>query len=284
MSDSARRTVGLVAVAVLVAAGCMLAGMWQWQRGDDRERAVETLRANFSAEPVPLAELVPTPATPVGADLTWRPATVQGRYLQGATVLLRNRPVDGHPAFHLLTPFVVSAPGSELDDALLVVDRGWIPIGIDATGEVEVPEPPSGEVSLEVRLRPAERESTRTAPEGQAHSIFPVQVIDAAPDVPEAPWAIVSAAYGSLVAESPAPVVAPGALPTPSTDLGPHRSYALQWWMFAAGALVGFSILAWRERRVDEPEDGVPDDDVRQPEPPSRRRRPSAEEEEDALI
>ncbi len=69
-----------------------------------------------------------------------------------------------------------------------------------------------------------------------------------------------------------------GPLELPSTDLGPHLSYAFQWWVFAAGALVGAVILL----RRDEP---APDCGRRPPPPrPAPRRRGRAEEEEDALL
>ncbi len=58
----------------------------------------------------------------------------------------------------------------------------------------------------------------------------------------------------------------------------------MQWWMFALGALFGFGLLAWRERRVED-EDLTDDGAVEAALPaPRRRRRPTAEEEEDALI
>ena len=86
-------------------------------------------------------------------------------------------------------------------------------------------------------------------------------------------------AYGALVDEDPAPERPLGALPRPSTDPGSHLSYALQWWTFALGSLVGFSILARRE--LVAPAEPAPDD---VPVPPRRRRGPSAEDVEDALI
>lgn len=276
MSEAARRVVGLVVLAVLVAAGCTVAGLWQWQRGDEREQAVATLRTNYTAEPVPLDELLAAPDAALPEALTWRPVAVTGRYVPGSTVLLRNRPVDGKPAFHVLAALEVDEPGSPFDGALLVIDRGWVPIGTDATGELDVAAPPEGTVTVEARVRPAESRSSRTAPAGQVHTIHPEQVLAASGTT----GSFVARAYGGLVAETPAPDVVLGPLPVPSTDLGPHRSYAMQWWMFALGALVGFGILAWRERR---------DDDATQTRAhavrePRRRRRPSAEDEEDALI
>ncbi|NLF05383.1 MAG: SURF1 family protein [Actinomycetales bacterium] len=305
VTGSVRRALGIVALAIVLAIGCTFAGFWQWQRGEDRERAIRTVIANYTAGPVTLDALLGTPDTPLPAEDAWRPVILEGEYVPGATVLLRNRPVAGTPSFHLLAPFTVTAPGTRFDGAVIVVDRGWIPIGTDASGDVEIPDPPSGTVTLEVRVRPAERVSDRAAPAGQAHSIFPAQVVGSAGLAPEA---VVAGAYASLVSESPPPAVVPGLLDAPSTDYGPHRSYALQWWVFALGGLVAFGVIAFREWRGEADDDDVPADDgapqvtesptelaaPARTKPAStkpartkqvrQRRRPTAEEEEDALL
>jgi len=296
VTGSARRALGIVALAVVLAVGCTVAGFWQWHRGEQRERAIHTVIANYTADPVTLDALLTAPDAPLPAEDAWRPVVLEGTYVPGATVLLRNRPVAGTPSFHLLAPFTVAAPGTAFDGAVVVVDRGWVPIGTDASGDVEVPEPPSCTVTLEVRVRPAERRSDRDAPAGQAHSIFPAQVLGSAGLAPET---VVAGTYASLVSESPPPAVVPGPLAAPSTDYGPHRSYALQWWVFALGGLVAFGVIAYREWRGlgadDAPsdDDAPADDDAARSVPagtrparprPARSRRPTAEEEEDALI
>src|SRR5699024_3730376 len=51
---------------------------------------------------------------------------------------------------------------------------------------------------------------------------------------------LVTGAYGELVSEEPS-AERPAALPSPDTSLGPHLSYAFQWWVFALffpGALI----------------------------------------------
>lgn len=270
MRPERARAVRIVLLAVVVAVGCTFAGLWQWGRAEHRERAVEVLRSNWAAEPVALEEVLASPAAPLAEDAAWRAVRLRGRYLEDATVLLRNRPVGGTPAFHLLEPFAIEAPGSPFDGAVLVVDRGWVPIGEDASVPAEVPGPPSGEVGLVVRLRPAEPVSGRQAPAGQTHSVAPRSVTTAP--------LLVEGAYGSLVSEDPAPAVLPAALERPSADYGPHRSYAFQWWVFALGALGGFGWLALREWRGTEGLSPSP----AAPRPAPRRR--SAEDEEDALL
>lgn len=276
MNERVRRAIGIVLLSVVLAAGCTFAGFWQWHRGEDRERAVDIAVASYAAKPVPLPELLDSPGATLAETDTWRTVTLEGRYIPGSTVLLRNRPVAGTPSFHLLVPFLVSAPGSPFDGAVLVVDRGWVPIGKDASTAGEVPEPPGAErVALQVRLRPAERPVNRGLTSGQVRSIVPVDVMDS---IGLEAGILVQHVYGSLVSEDPPPELAPGALPAPSTDYGPHRSYAMQWWVFALGALVGFGILARRELRDPAEEE------LESPRPRRERRRPTAEEEEDALI
>ena len=50
-----------------------------------------------------------------------------------------------------------------------------------------------------------------------------------------------------LVPESAAPAL-PVRLPEPALDPGPHRSYAIQWFSFAAIALIGWGALVRKSR------------------------------------
>ena len=89
-----------------------------------------------------------------------------GRYDAGHKLLVRNRPFDGQVGFHVLAPLVTAAGPA------LLVDRGWVPAGEDATVVPDVPAPPPGEVTVTVRLRPSEPASTTgTPPRGQVTRI-----------------------------------------------------------------------------------------------------------------
>jgi cytochrome oxidase assembly protein ShyY1 len=285
-----RRAAGLVAVAVALAAVCTVLGLWQWHRHETRDAAIAVVKANYGADPVPLQDVLSSRSDPLGADEVWRQVRVTGRYDTDATVLLRNRPVAGQPSFHVLVPLVTRAPdGSE---GVLVVDRGWIPDDLDPADVA----PARGDVEVVVRLRQDEPPSDRDAPAGQVQAIAVDQVLAAgatgdAADLPA------YAAYGAMVSEDPAGRGRLGALPRPSTDPGSHLSYAMQWWTFALGSLVGFSIMARREL-ADAAADAAADEDATgtgtntggtaSPAATAatarRRRARSAEDEEDALI
>ena len=289
MSPAHRRAATLVVVALVLAVGCVLAGRWQWNRHVQRDAAIAVVEANWAAAPVPVGDVLPTADADLTDDDVWRAVTLTGTYDVDGTVLLRNRPTGGQPAYHVLVPLVRSAGTAPADEpTVLVVDRGWVPTGEDASAAVEVPAPPVGEVTVTVRLRQDEAASDRDAPAGQVQAIDTAQVLAAGGTGLDPADAY--PAYGSLVAEDPAPAVALGSLPQPSTDPGSHLSYAFQWWTFALGALVGFGVLARRELRDTEPGTVGPGDEVGAGarggggRPAPQRRRPSAEDEEDALI
>ncbi|WP_307844471.1 SURF1 family protein [Actinotalea solisilvae] len=273
--------VRVLLVAVLVAAGCVAAGVWQWGRHVDRSAAIAVVERNYDAAPVPLGDVLDGTGVLAASDV-WRTVEVRGAYLP-TSVLLRNRPVAGTPAVHVLAPFVVA--DGPLAGRVLVVDRGWVPPG-DESGTVAAPAPPGGALELLVHLRVAERASTRDAPRGQVQAVAPGQVREAALDgaADEAAWprAATLEAYGALVSEDGARPDGLGALPAPSRDPGSHLSYAFQWWVFALGALGTGVVLVVRGVR----EGAVPPDGAGcEPRPAARaRRRPTAEEEEDALL
>ncbi|HEY0118768.1 MAG TPA: SURF1 family protein [Cellulomonas sp.] len=241
-SAALRRAAVLVAVGLLVAVTCTLLGRWQWNKHVARDASNATFGANWSAPAVPLASIAASAADEPARSDEWRAVAVTGHYLTHAGVLLRNRPVDGTPAYHVLVPFQVD------NGAVLVVDRGWVPLGSSGTTSAAVPPPPAGTVDLVARLRMPEPPSDRSAPPGQVQNLDPGQVL-AAGGLP--PSTVAYRWYAAATSESPAPASAPAAFPTPTTDPGPYLSYAVQWWVFALAGLFAFCWMARREI-VDE--------------------------------
>lgn len=285
---SRSRAASVLAVALVVAAGCVVAGIWQWTRHVDRSAAVDLVSTNYDAAPVPLPDLVGDELQP---DEVWRPASVRGVYVGDA--VLRNRPVSGTPAAHALG--VLEIAEGPWRGRLLVVDRGWFPAAQAGAG----PATPDGVLEVVVRLRAAEPPAGRDAPAGQVQAIAVDQVLAAAG---LAGRDAVRVAYGVVATEDGRPPEGVTALPRPDADLGPHLSYAFQWWVFALGALVGAVVLLRREAADATRGDTAPGAAGTGPGPTGRagprsqagptapgqeqprRRRPTAEEEEDAIL
>ncbi len=261
-----RRWLGLVAIAVVVSVVCVLLGIWQWNRHEDRAAANDLVNTNYDAPVAPIGEVVDDAVPP---HLVWRSVEVEGSYV-GEQVVVRNRPVDGSAAARVLAVLETDDDGGRL----VVVDRGWVPLG-DA--EPVLPPYPAGEVSVVGRLRQAEAPDSRTAPAGQVYAIDPATVAEVA----GARDAGIFDGYLLATAEDGAAPAGLQAFPRPETTPGSHLSYAFQWWVFAVGAQVGLVVLARREAAelAGEPADR---DVPRRKERPPRRR--SDADEEDALI
>ncbi len=117
---------------VIVMAGLVSLGFWQLRRAEEKQALLATL-----------AEGQKTTAILTAANAASLPryqrVTVSGRYVSTQQVLLDNLPSStGKPGYHVLTPFVLA------DGAVLLVDRGWVPVGPDrsALPEIGVDETP----------------------------------------------------------------------------------------------------------------------------------------------
>ena len=244
------RWLGLFVLALVVAVACVLLGSWQWHRREDRLARNAEVVENYDRDAVGLEDALPDPTRfPSGA--TWTPVLLEGEYVADATVLVRNRTRDGRPGYQVLVPLRSD------DGAVLVVDRGFVTIGETGERPDDVPAAPEGEVTVVARLREPEPADGRGAPAGQAQRINPAALASALADASGGRFAaadVVTGAYGDVAAEDPAPATAPLREPRPALDEGPHLSYALQWVVFAIGALVGFVVLA-RRTAFDDADD-----------------------------
>ena len=217
----ARALLGVLALAAIF----VLLGRWQLDRRQERDERNARVEANYGAQPVPLAQLLPRAGTPLPASLTWRPVSVSGVYQPADTLLVRNRTLRGDGGYEVLVPLRTET------GRVLLVDRGWLPAGRTGAGPDRVPAPPPGPVELVVRLRPGEEAGGRRAPPGQLPAVDLQLVADA---LDGTVGSELEGGYGVLAAESPRPAQAPVLLPRPEQEPGPHLAYAVQWFGFAA--------------------------------------------------
>jgi cytochrome oxidase assembly protein ShyY1 len=283
-----RQWVTLGLGAVLLAALCVTAAFWQWHRYTDRQDQIALVEANYTAEPAPLSDFLTAPGDALADDDVWRPAVVVGEYLPEGTVLLRNRPVNGTPGFHLIVPLRTELAGSP---AVILVDRGFVPLGADASEPSAVPDPPEGEVAVTVTLRHDEPAADRGAEAGTVSRVNTEQVLEAVDADGELlggdSAAMTVGAYGQMRSEDPAAEVALVPAPAPDTDPGSHLSYTFQWAIFALGAVGGYVLLWRREMRPTAVTAGdlIAGDDPDGTSRPQRERRRRVDEEyEDALV
>ncbi|MDQ1177676.1 SURF1 family protein [Microbacterium sp. SORGH_AS_0421] len=254
-----------VGIAILFAIACGFLSNWQFSRNAERSEQLQLVADNYDATPVPLAELL-APGAEMKPGDEWRPVRMQGQYVADEQLLVRNRAHGGSAAFEQLVPF-------RLDDGrTFLVDRGWLPPGNQQSEPDDIPAPPSGDVTVEVRLRPEEAAPTsgRTAEAGQVPTINLGLVEEQAGPIEQG-------AYGLLMSESPAPATAPAPVDPPSNDPGPYLSYAVQWILFA---VMGFGFITYviiNERKLRREEDEDEDDEDALIEPLPSPEKPSGE-------
>lgn len=233
-----RRWGGYIALTIVFAIVCGLLSWWQWSRRTEAVDEIAKIEANYDA---PTAALDDVLLELDSADETveWRPVVMTGEYLVDEQLLVRNRPRNSAAGFEVLVPLRLA------DGTVFVVDRGWVPGGSTPDGPESVPDAPTGEVTVVVRLKPGEPEIPgRGAPEGQ---LATVRLPDVAALVEEPTY---TGMYGLLISEDPAPSERPLAAFKPVEDEGPHLSYALQWIMFGILAFIGLFWAVRRERKI----------------------------------
>lgn len=233
------RWVGWLVLVVVFAVACVSLGNWQANRRAEVLTGIERVNNNYWAEPATGAKALEYFAK-LPAENTWTPVEISGQYLTEDTRIVRNRIKAGRPGYEVLVPLRTTS------GTTVIINRGYLPIGNTESGYPDdVPAPPTGEVTVKARLKPAEVHLDRGAPEGQIASI------DLPDYAQQVGYPIAEGAYGIMFEESPAPTSIPQALDMPDTDEGPHLSYEFQWYAFGVLAFVGFWYAAKQQRKLN---------------------------------
>jgi len=231
-----RRWLTALAVAALFALSCAFLGRWQWHRHEDKAARADRINSHYLASPVALSRAMPGPDVPLPLAKEWTLVTATGRYAAERLMLVRNRPNNGVFGYEVVLPLELA------DGTAMLVDRGWIPNGRNATEPSSVPATPTGDITVTGWLRPGEPSQGRAMPNGQLASI---NIAEARAQT----GARLYDAYLILRAEAGKPgerLTRPQPLEQPDTGEGPHLAYALQWWLAAP---VGFILVLVGARR-----------------------------------
>jgi len=247
-------------LVMIVAVACIALGLWQLDRlGEVRENNAR-LAERLEAPPVDLASLTGGPVD--DAALEFRSVTATGTYRHDEEVLQRNRSHAGQTGFHLLTPL-------ELEDGeVVLVRRGWVPSDLSQPPVAETA-PPTGTVTLTgVLERSVEQPGfgARDPDDGQLERVFHTDTARLDRQIEGELFPMVL----RLEAQQPPLNDGPGDLPfaiaSPELDEANHLSYALQWFSFAAIAVITYGAWLFTRHRRRHGEDGPDRADARRPE------------------
>lgn len=221
-------------MVLAVAALCVSLGLWQLRRLDERRDLNARIVEGLEAQEEPLADALDEPPE----ALAYRRVTATGRYLPEQEVLLGPRSRDGAPGYDVLTPLLTGDGG-------ILVNRGWVPFALSSPPIAEAA-PPEGDVTVTGYLLPS-REAARAGPVGAAELDFVSDVdidrLQGQISIPLAPVYLVRTGQSPALGDLPRPGT------TPELDEGPHLSYAVQWFLFATIAVVGYPFLVRRQAR-----------------------------------
>ncbi|MCZ6915278.1 MAG: SURF1 family protein [Gemmatimonadetes bacterium] len=221
----------LLAAALALAAALLFVGLGFWQLDRHAERAARNalIEARLAQGPLDLASALG------GDSAEYRRARVSGVFDFSRQVVQQGRVVGGVPAVYIATPLIVGP------DRAILVERGWV-ASPDARGVdlARLREPDTAVVEGVLLRLEGGGASSDTA--------WPRFVRRADPTMLQ-PWFPYALAPLVLrrTALPPAASEVMGVAPVPARTRGPHLSYAVQWFLFAAiaviGPLVGSGIL-----------------------------------------
>lgn len=227
-------------VLVLTVVATLLGlGQWQVRRLAEVRASNALLAERLVAAPTDLLTLLATGPDP--AALEFRRVEVTGTFRPDQEVLQRNRVHTGLTGLDVLTPLDLG------DGRTLLVRRGWVPSELD-TPPVAAAAPPPGAVRVAGVLEASVDQpafGARDPEDGRLARVFHPDTsrLDRQMDGRLLPVVL------RLTAPGP---VTPAGLPrlpeAPTLDEGSHRSYAVQWHLFAALAAIAYA--AWWRRRL----------------------------------
>lgn len=236
-----RRWLLATLLVLLAAAGMVRLGLWQLDRLAQRRAFNARVLAQVSQ---PVLELQ---GTALEANLTameYRAVVVRGVYDFAHQVALRNQVWGNQPGVRLLTPLHIA--GSQRS---VLVDRGWVPLqdythldwsAYDEPGEVEV----HGVIRAS-QSKPdfGHRADPTPAPGQEPLRLWFFANVEAI--AAQMPYPLLPV----YIQQAPDPTH--NGLPyrsLPQLDLseGPHQSYAIQWFAFAAVLLLGYPLFVQR--------------------------------------
>jgi len=209
-------------VALAIAAFFIRLGVWQLHRLADRKVQNAAILAARAAPAVELPE-----HKFQSEAVRDRRAHARGVYDYTHERVWRGRTYDEAPGVALLTPLRLS------DGSAVFVDRGWVPspdaVHVDATRYHE-----GDSADVTGLALPAPRDRGDVDPQALKDSL---------------PYAVLNIVIQLNDSSAPHPIGLKRWRP-PALDNGPHLAYAIQWFCFAAIAVVGVVLLLRKTSRA----------------------------------
>ena len=259
--------VGAFLLCVLAALVCVRLAIWQQHRLEQKQTINASIDRARTADPIPAEKALSTSEQPTHRR-QYTEVRATGRYDVAGQVMVRNRTLHSDLGFYVLTPLRTT------DARTLWVVRGWVQASTDGATQVpKISEPPSGTVTVVGRIRRPETGPTEAITVEGQHLVSRITRHQLQGSGEQQAYD----AYVEMVAEKPAATDSGvlTTLPAPDDlDEGIHIAYAVQWYVFAIGFIVGFFWYARNyARREDDPAQVASDGTPVTVKPPKPRRQ-----------
>lgn len=137
-------------------------GFWQLERADWKQALVDSHAERAEMPPLVLGML-----DAFDESLQYRQVTVRGVYDTEHQLLLDNRTLQGHAGYHVLTPLQIAST-----DRVVLVNRGWVPVGQNRAQLPALPGP-TGTVVVRAMLKLPPEKLFRLADVDEVHGGWP---------------------------------------------------------------------------------------------------------------
>ena len=238
--------------AVLVTAGALAAfvslGWWQIGRGREKQALVESFTRGTQSS-VELVDDVTVDELP-----RFQHVRALGRYDATRQILLDNMPSQaGRPGYRVLTPFVRDGAAR-----LLLVDRGWVPLGRSRDELPRVNDVAADHRAVSGRLDDVPAPGVRVGQAGAPGDRRWPRVLNF-PQPRDLEQALGQPVETRIVLLDPAAPDGYERVWRPALNVGAerHLGYAVQWFSFAIVALVLFVVLSLRREPGDTAADAA---------------------------
>lgn len=237
------RDILAVAFVLAMCGVCVRLGFWQLDRLEQRRARNHALE---TAQRMPVLDYDSATAAAIEREpglFVNRRLRATGSYDASGEVVLRGRANEGSPGVHLVTPLVAAG----VPQALLV-NRGWAPSPDAATVDARRFAEPGARTVIGV-LQEIPRGTNRGGEPARSGSATTYRRLDLDVLRRIEPRPIVRLYLQQLPDSASPPARPPVRVPLPEMGNGPHLSYAVQWFSFAAIGVIGLIVVFLRRRK-----------------------------------
>ena len=206
----------------------MLLGNWQARRAEEKRALAAAFDQALRSPPIVLA-----PGAQL-ASVLHKHVAARGHFVPERTVFLDNRLRNGRPGYEVVTPLQLAG-----SDSHVLVDRGWV-AAPPARAALPTVYMPAGQLEISgVALdRLPHALETGTPPQGNVRQNLDIGPFAAETRLRLEPFVIEQ--------HSDTPDNLSRDWPRPDFGIDKHESYSLQWYSFAALAIILVIVLSMR--------------------------------------